>query len=220
VRGSGCWRDSIVVFFIAASSVFVGTESAGAASITCPALIGNSPHIADNVTPSTGCEIGGTNNDFLGSDPTLFQVNVDAMFGFDDWQFAGKAFEAESGLDIGLSVTGGPISGTWSIDDVWTSQGISDLMLVFKGGVPKDPGNFVGYLIGTGATSGSYVTPFRTPTGRGGAADISHMSAYVRIGDSSDTTGDVTEVPEPASLLLFGAGLAMLARASRRKTNR
>ena len=142
------------------------------------------------------------------------------MFGFNDWQFAGKAFEAESGLDIGLSVAGGPISGIWSIDDVWTSQGISDLMLVFKGGVPKDPGNFVGYLIDTGATSGSYITPFRTPTGRGGAADISHMSAYVRIGDSSDTTGDVTEVPEPASLLLFGAGLAMLARASRRKTNR
>ena len=111
MRGSGCWRDSIVVFFIAASSVFVGTQSARAASITCPALIGNSPHIADNVTPSTGCEIGGTNNDFLGSDPTLFQVNVDAMFGFNDWQFAGKAFEAESGLDIGLSVTGVASSG-------------------------------------------------------------------------------------------------------------
>jgi hypothetical protein len=122
------------VFCIAASGVLVGAGAAGAASITCPDLIGNSPHIADNVTPSTGCQIGSTNNDFLSTDPALFQVNVDALFGFSDWQFAGKVLEDESALDIGLSVTGGPISGTWSIDDIWTSQSIAGLMLVFKGG--------------------------------------------------------------------------------------
>jgi hypothetical protein len=83
--------------------------------------------------------------------------------------------------------------------------------------VPKDPGHYVGYLITDGATSGAYVTPFRTPTGRGGAADLSHISAYIRLAPPDH---EVPSVPEPSMLLLFGGGLAMLARALRRKTNR
>lgn len=223
--------------------------SARAASIACPPLIGNNPTIADNVTSSTGCEIGSTNNDFLGADPTSFQVNVDAIFGFSDWQFAGKVIETEPGfVDIGLSATGGSNAGTWSVNDIWTH--ISALMLVFKGGVSKDPGNYVSYLIAEGAMSGLYVTPFKTPNGPGNAADTSHVSAYVRMGTVSDSgadtsitntdsggfpdtdsdtiddlatdtdSEDVASVPEPASVLLLGGGLAMLAHAKRRKLNR
>ena len=191
---SDCVRKSIIVCWIAASCLIVGSVSARAAGITCPPLIGSNPPIADNVNPSTGCEIGSTNTDFHGADLTLFQVNLDGIFGFSDWEFAGKVIETESGsIDIGLSATGGSISGTWSVDDdLWTR--ISDLMLVFKGGVPKDPGHYVSYLIADGATSGAYITPFWTPTGRGGAADTSHISAYVRMGtvSSSSTTTSTT----------------------------
>jgi hypothetical protein len=217
---SGFWRDWAVAC-VAASCLVASTESARAAGITCPPLIGNNPPISDNVTPSTGCEIGGANNDFLGGDPVFYQVNLDTMFGFSDWQFAGRAIEFEQGLDIGLSVTGGPISGTWTVDDIWTPTGIADLMFVFKGGVPKDPGNYVGYLIADGATSGVYLTPFRTPNGQGSAADISHVSAYIRSSDGGGTDGeDIVAVPEPASLLLLGGGLGLLAHGRRRKKHR
>ena len=83
-------RNSIIVGCIAVIAFGVGTEPARAASIVCPAGIGNDLFIGDNVTPNSGCELGSTFNDSLGSDPALLQVNVDTMFGFSDWEFAGK----------------------------------------------------------------------------------------------------------------------------------
>ena len=217
----------MIVGCIVAISLGVGTEPARAASIACPAGIGNDLFIADNVTPNSGCELGSTFNDSLGGDPTLFQVNVDTMFGFSDWEFAGKTLEAEAGaIDIGLSAIGGGLSGSWSISDIWPS-GIADLMLVFKGGVSKEPGSYVGYLITHGATSGLYTTPFRNPNGKGSATDTSHISAYVRYADiinpdpdPDPDPEDVHSVPEPASLVLLGCGFAALAHVRRRQLKR
>lgn len=45
---------------------------------------------ADNVSGTSYCEYGTTNNDFLGSDKNLFQVNKDTMFGKNDWEFFDK----------------------------------------------------------------------------------------------------------------------------------
>jgi hypothetical protein len=183
---------------------------ASAAGITCSATIGFNPPIADNVTPSTGCELGSTNNDSLGSDPALYQVNQDGMFGFDDWLFAGKApsgSEAED-ADIGFSVVGNSISGTWSIADLWSTLPISHLMLVFKGG-NHEPDTYVAYLIEVGATEGDYLTPFKHHS-RDQATDISHISAYVRQGTST--------IPEPSALALLGFGLTAAARRLRRQT--
>jgi hypothetical protein len=179
-----------------------------AASIICPANIGNNAPISDNVTPSVGCEIGGTNNDRLNP----LQVNVDSMFGFNDWIFAEKILEpGDDEIDIGLSFLGGRRSGTWSIDDIWTTLGITDLMLVFKGGSSQNiqPDNYVGYLIASGATSGSYTTPFKNIKGKGNAADISHITAYFRV--------DQHTVPEPQLLVLFGLGLFLFARRLSRR---
>lgn len=173
----------------------------------CPVDEGFDQPISDNVNPNIGCELGSTNNDTLGGDPTMYGVNLDMMFGFDDWIFAEKAFEAEQDVDIGLSVVGDTISGDWSIDDIWTSLGISSLMLVFKDG-SAEPNVYVGYLIAPGATMGDYLTPFLNTTS-GGATDISHISAYYRTGGMS--------MPEPGTLALFGVGLLAGVRLIRRK---
>lgn len=178
-----------------------------AGATPCPADAGHDQPISDNVNPNIGCELGSTNNDTLGGDPTMYQVNLDMMFGFDDWVFAEKAFESDQDIDIGLTVMGDTISGDWSIDDIWTSMGISALMLVFKDG-SAEPDTYVGYLITPNATMGDYLTPFLNPGAMGGAGtpkDISHISAYFR-------TGGGMHMPEPGTLALIGIGLLLCRR--------
>lgn len=177
-----------------------------AASIVCSATVGNNPPISDNVTPTTGCEIGSDNNDVLNPP----QVNLDSMFGFSDWIFAEKVLESpEQDHDLGLQVSGGVISGIWSIDDVWTTMGVSDVMLVFKGGNGRNlqPDDYVGYLLAFGATSGAFETPF-TNGNAGNPTGISHISAYYRV--------NIQQIPEPGLLTLMGFGFAVAARRIRR----
>jgi hypothetical protein len=83
-------------------------------------------------------------------------------------------------------------------------------MLVFKGGASAniEPNIYVGYLIADGATSGTYLTPFKNLNGKGNATGISHISAYYRIQQNT--------VPEPQMLVLFGVGLLCAARRLRR----
>jgi hypothetical protein len=191
------WKSVLTAAVAAVSLVAVSVQPAHAAGIACGVSI------SGKVTPSTACEIGSTNNDKLGSDPAGFQVNLDEILGFSDWLFAGKGFEGETALDTGLTLTGDRISGTWTIDDVWATLGVTHLMFVLKGGNPHSPGQYVAYMIEAGATSGTYASPFaHFSTGR--PTDISHISVYYRIGD--------TTIPEPATLALFGLGLAASAR--------
>jgi hypothetical protein len=155
--------------------------------------------IENNVLANAGCELGTTGNDFLSSP---LQVNQDAMFGFTDWTFAEKVLDAEEDIDIGLMLTGNTLSGSWSINNVWSSY--SHVMLVFKsGGGNISPPLYVGYLLVNGDTTGSYVTPF-VNSNSGGPADISHVSAYVR------------PMPEPSSIVLLGITLAIAGVFRRR----
>ncbi|QEG34227.1 PEP-CTERM sorting domain-containing protein [Bythopirellula goksoeyrii] len=151
--------------------------------------------IANNLTANNGCETGSTNND----NPIPGQVNADTMFGFSDWVFAEK-FEfpvVDEDIDIGLTITGGDISGTWSINNVWGS--FQDIMLILKGGSGNNTQEeYVGYLLVTGDTSGAYTTPFFNAN-NGNAKEISHVSAYVR------------GVPEPATWMLLGLALGTLS---------
>jgi hypothetical protein len=191
------FRTSLAAILFVAAFVAFAAQPAQASGITCSAAL------ASKVTPTTACEIGSTNNDTLGGDPAGYQVNLDEMFGFDDWLFAEKGFDTEELVDFGLTLTGDAISGTWSIDDVWTTLGVTEIMFVFKDGA-HIPDTYVGYLLLTGATSGTYMSPFTHSSGSGVPTEISHISVYYRIGDRT--------VPEPSLLALLGLGVGASAR--------
>ena len=199
-------KTNLVATMAVAAFVTIAVQPAQAAGITCSAAL------AAKVTPTTACEIGSTNNDKLGPTPADYQVNKDEIFGFDDWLFAEKAFSGGESVDFGLTITGDAFSGTWSIDDVWTTLGVTELMLVFKDG-NHIPDSYVAYLVLTGATSGTYASPFTHKSGSGTPTAISHISVYFRA-------DDVPDVPEPATLALLGIGLAATARRYRRSRQR
>ncbi|MBT8137984.1 MAG: PEP-CTERM sorting domain-containing protein [Gammaproteobacteria bacterium] len=196
---------------IAIVSVTVFANTAGASAAFCPADVGYSPSIDDNVSASDGCQIGSTNNDRLGGDASQYQVNQDMMFGFDDWIFAAKAMDSDQDMDIGLSLVGDTISGQWSIDDIWNTMGVSSLMLVLKSG-NGEPDSYVGYLITPNTTAGDYLTPFINAAS-GNPKDISQVSAYFR-------TAAVTTVPEPGSIVLIAIGLLVMTGLLARRRQR
>jgi hypothetical protein len=189
---------------IVASTAILGWTGMAQADPISPCSL----DIAAKVTGTTGCELGTTNNDTL--NPS--QVNLDLMFGFDDWMFAQKdddldlAGVDETYFDMGLSLTGGTKNGTWSINNIWSEA--TEVMLVFKGGDDANPNTYVGYLLSNGIITGAYESPFtKLKNGEIKLKGISHVTAYVR---------GVT-IPEPGTFALLGLGLAIMGFASRKK---
>lgn len=175
------------------------TMTARADSTVCPNNVGYSQPISDNVTHSTACEIGGTNND------SVTQVNLDTMFGLNSW----VAFSSTHGSMTGLGNVNAT-SGTLNFSGVdWSKFG--SLMLVFKGAETEvAPVNYVGYLMEVGYTGTvSWTTPF-VNTSNSNAKTTSHIRAYVTP----------VPVPEPASLLLLATAFAVVIGFARKRLQR
>lgn len=175
--------------------------NATASLVDCASL---TPDISGNVTPSVDCRIleplGGNTK----SSPSL--INSEAFFGFSDWLFDGKLDDSGTALVPDsddpatlVSATGNAQSGIWRLVDpaFWAAN--TDLMFIFKDGADT---NLVGYRMQTGATGGSYTTPFVDPpfelSGNSTSRDISHIGIYFREG---------VPVPAPGVLALLGIGL-------------
>jgi hypothetical protein len=159
--------------------------------------------ITNNVSTNAGCQTGSINNDKLGSPP--IQVNIDAMFGISNWAFLAKDNDLdgvnEGSNPLGLWLSGGLESGTWSINSNAFIL-YSSLMLVLKG---SNPNSYVGYLLNS--TTGSYATTFFNKKGKG--QGISHVSLYGVLAPAA--------VPVPAAGLMLMGALGALSLARRRK---
>jgi hypothetical protein len=169
---------------------------------------------ANATIQNLGCELGTTNND------SETQVNIDLLFGFDDWEYIWRDEDGPPLPDglVDWEMDASLLSGSFSID--WADPAQGDVMFVLKDG-NGEPDTYVSWLLdpGTfGLQDYAFNTPFTVP-GSDSLKQISHGTFYYRDGGPTTRCLDCeprNEVPEPGPLFLIGAGLlAMRATVKR-----
>ena len=201
-------KKQLLLGAIATSALAIGSSiaapSAYGLSIDSPCAASYTDNV-DNAGTGTnlGCELGTTNNDFQNP----LQVNVDSIFGYDDWEVAGKDNEGLGEItSFPDSLTNGTYDLSSVVEDSWT-----DVMLVFKGGQGNiEPETYVSYLIdGSIDWTGTWTTPFANSR-NDNPGDVSHITLYYREGETN-------VVPTPAAVLPILGG--RFGAASRRKND-
>jgi PEP-CTERM motif len=133
---------------------------------------------------------------------TIANINTAGFFGFSDWMSNGQT-----------QINSNQSSGTWSISNVDFAS--SDYIIVFKDGANT---NLTAFLFNEDYASGKWSTPFTDPPfnlpGKSTSHDVSHYTIAKR---AAGTPPPPTDVPEPASLAIFGVGLLGLGYAARRR---
>ena len=191
-------------------SVLVGSSvlAVGALTLSAPAQAGTlscpSNVAAQGPSASTwsACQISDSNGqDFVNggnANSANFTVNEDAFFGKTDWLLGGRTNFDPS-----------PLSGSWSLPSL--PSGITDVMMVFKGG----QSNIVSYLLNPGTTGGTFTSPLFKPS-NGNQQGVSHYTFYYRQGEATPPTPSGA-VPEPTTMLGLAIAGGGLVAARRRK---
>lgn len=159
-------------------------------------------------------------------------ANDNTLFGYNDWSFAVKddaggfsESETVSGFTFSLTAgTGngqGSSLGTWGLNvqdanssDSFTIPFEMDFAVYLKGG---NNGAFYFFDNTTINASNAGTFQINFQNGGGNPPNLSHITLLVRdMHNVENGGGGSSEVPEPASMLLFGAGLLGLGLSRRR----
>lgn len=159
-----CWRGALCGVALIAMGIAGFDGAARADGTACAA------GIVDNVDAgvaggytNSGCEVGSTNNDTLGSPP--IQVNIDHLFGT---EVTPGAHTTTAWVNVVEEF--GPLDGTYDLGATFFNT-YDFALITFKDGA----GTFyTGYLLEpTGGTTGTYTNPF------GSTLDnLSHIRIY------------------------------------------
>ena len=199
-------RSRILWIFAVAGLLASVADTATAGSLTCPgtAITTDREHTLTlpGASTPTGCVTGSGPNDINGNAQDVF-LNA-------GWTFLDKDQNPDTGTgaipESSLTITGmGTSSAHFDIaSSVWST--FTEIASGFKVG-NTDP-NWAVFYLPYLTLSGDWST---VPTSGGGG--LSHVSLYGKQG----STPPPPAVPEPASLLLLGSGLAATAAKLRKR---
>jgi len=192
--------SSLVPSVLAAAGIAVVSSAFSPAQAALTSL-SNSCSTSD-LSGSVACE--GT---FDGNDANQ---DLGGLFGVDAWSQLFKV-DNDSGVDDGLTVTGGGTSGGWSLTGV--DFNTSNIMVVLKGGP-----SFSSYLL-DGATSGTWNTDGVVNGGGQSGPGLSHFTVY----QAPKPVTDPEAVPEPLTILGSATALGiggLLKRQQSKKNNK
>lgn len=192
--------SSLVPSVLAAAGVAIASSAFSPAQAALTSL--SHPCDVSDVSGSVACE-----GAFSGNDSNQ---DLGGIFGVDAWSELFKV-DSDSGVDDGLTVTGGGTSGGWSLTGI--NFNTSNIMVVLKGA-----DSFSSYLLDD-ATSGSWNTDgLVKPNGRPGPG-LSHFTVY----QAPKPVQDPEAVPEPLTILGSATALGiggLLKRQQSKKNNK